>query len=240
MLSTTVHRGCALFAAAALLLPAAPAAQEAPARDTSSRLDTLTVLATREPRSLTEVPFAVSVVRSERWAGRSGFGLDQALQEVPGVFVQSRSGSHDIRLTIRGFGARGAGDRSNAGTSRGVRVLLDGIPETEPDGRTAFDHIDLATIERVEVLRSNGSATWGNAAGGIVSMSTMPDFTHDFSELTQQTGGSGLMRTVARMGTGLGAGKGWLSATRTTFDGWREHSDASRTQAVGGISSPTA
>ncbi len=225
----------AFAAVAPRLLPA----QAAPARDSSRAvLDTVTVTAAREHRGLSQVPFAVSTVSSERWVGRNGMGMDAALQQVPGVFAQSRFGTQDIRVTIRGFGARGAGDRSNAGTSRGIRVLLDGIPETEPDGRTAFDHIDLATIERVEVLRSNGSAAWGNAAGGIVSLSSEPDFTQTFSDVSQQAGSFGLLRTVARSGTAIGSGKGWLSVTRTTFDGWREHSDASRTQAVGGIALP--
>ena len=47
---------------------------------------------------------------------------------IPGVIAQSRYGTSDVRLIIRGFGARGAGDRSNSGTSRGIRVLLDGFP----------------------------------------------------------------------------------------------------------------
>jgi iron complex outermembrane receptor protein len=196
------------------------------------------VTAAREPRSLTLTPFAVSVVTPVQWQDRSGFGLDQALAQVPGVFVQSRYGTSDIRLTIRGYGARGAGDRSNAGTSRGVRVLLDGIPETEPDGRTAFDNVDLATISRIEVLRSNGSAAYGNAAGGIVSLSTMPDFTRDFTEFGQQSGSFGLLRTIARTGYGSGNAKGWLSFTRTTFGGWRQHSDANRSQLVGGAVAP--
>ncbi len=230
----------------ALLLVSIPLTTGAQAvvRDTtrdSSRVDLRTVIvtATRERRSLMQVPLAVSIVSAEQWAGRAGVGIDQALQQVPGVFAQSRYGTHDIRLTIRGFGARGAGDRSNAGTSRGIRVVLDGIPETEPDGRTAFDQIDLATIERIEVMRSNGSAAWGNAAGGIVSLSSMPAFERDFLELTQESGSFGLLRTVARVGASIGPASSWLSLTRTTFAGWREHSDASRTQFVGGLVVPT-
>jgi iron complex outermembrane recepter protein len=53
---------------------------------------------------------------------------------------------------IRGFGARGAGDRSNAGTSRGIRVIVDGVPETELDGGTSFDGIDLASAEHMEIV----------------------------------------------------------------------------------------
>lgn len=225
-------------AAALTFVPVLAVGSQATAPDTSRRLETVVVTASREPRSLTRVPFAVSVVSVDRWAGRTGFGLDQALANVPGVVALSRYGTHDIRLTIRGFGARGAGDRSNAGTSRGIRVLLDGIPETEPDGRTAFDQIDLATIERIEVLRSNGSAAYGNAAGGIVSLSSMPTFDRRFSEVTTQRGGFGLQRAVVRGGIALGDGKVWGALTRTTFAGWRDHSDASRTQMVGGAMAP--
>jgi len=230
----------ALFAGLTLrlLVPGALAAQRAPVDTTRQRLDTVVVSATRELRSLTQVPFAVSVVRAEQWAGRSGYGIDQALSQLPGVVALSRYGTQDVRLTIRGFGTRGAGDRSNAGTSRGVRVLLDGIPETEPDGRTSFDQIDLASITRVEVLRSNGSAAYGNAAGGIVSLSSMPEFTDRFAELTQQTGSFGLQRTTVRGGAAVGAAKTWGAVTRTTFDGWRGHSDASRTQLIGGALAP--
>lgn len=228
----------AIVLGALMLAPFAARAQVAPADSTRQKLDTVVVTATREPRSLTQIPFAVTVVNATQWAGRSGVGMDQALSQVPGVIAQSRYGTHDIRLSIRGFGVRGAGDRSNAGTSRGVRVLLDGIPETEPDGRTAFDQIDLATIERIEVLRSNGSAAWGNAAGGIVSMSTMPEFVRQFGEVTQQSGSFGLLRTVVRGGLAIGDAKTWLSITRTTFGGWRDHSDASRTQLVGGAVVP--
>ena len=82
----------------------------------------------------------------------------EALSRVPGVVAQSRYGTSDIRLMIRGFGARGAGDRSNSGTTRGVRVLIDGFPETEPDGRTSLDQLDLAAAEGIEVIRSNASS----------------------------------------------------------------------------------
>ena len=223
------------------LLPAPLGAQRAPAADSSrARLDTVTVAARHESRSLAQVPFAVSVVSAESWRGGAGIGMDRALQQVPGVFAQSRYGTSDIRLTIRGFGARGAGDRSNAGTSRGIRVLLDGIPETEPDGRTAFDNIDLATIERIEVMRSNGSAAWGNAAGGIVSLSSMPEFTRNFTELSLQTGDFGLMRRIGRAGVTMGSAKSWLAVTQTRFDGWRAHSNADRTQFVGGLAAPTS
>ena len=99
---------------------------------------------------------------------------------------------------IRGFGARGAGDRSNSGTSRGVRVLVDGFPETEPDGRTAFDQLDLAATSGLEVIRSNASALWGNAAGGVVNVITMPGSETPALEAQTVVGELGLTRYAVR------------------------------------------
>src|SRR5574341_467506 len=168
-------------------------------RPDSSPADTIplapvTVTATRAERSVFEVPLALTRVGKPQLFGTTGYGLNDALSLVPGVVAQSRYGSSDIRLTIRGFGARGAGDRSNAGTSRGVRVLLDGFPETEPDGRTSFDGIDLASAHGIEVLRSNASSLWGNAAGGVVSISTVPDFERSLLSTETAAGGFGLRR----------------------------------------------
>jgi iron complex outermembrane receptor protein len=180
----------------------------------------------------------VSVVGRNQWSTKSGFGMNDALEQVPGVFAQSRYGTGDVRLTIRGFGARGAGDRSNSGTSRGVRVLVDGIPETEPDGRTSFDNVDMATIERVEVMRSNASTMWGNAAGGVVNFSTMPDGAAPLAEATYASGSFGLQRTAGRVGTTIADARVWSSAVLTEFDGWRAHSSTRRLVMNGGILAP--
>jgi iron complex outermembrane receptor protein len=211
--------------------------QETPS-DSAARLPTVTVKATRSTQSTFAVPIAVSVIGRERLENKKGYSLDEALQEVPGVVAQSRYGASDVRLSIRGFGARGAGDRSNAGTSRGVRVLLDGIPETEPDGRTAFDLLDLAAAERVEVVRSNASALWGNAGGGVVNVYTVPSFDGSFAEIQQMGGSFGLMRTVVRAGSHLGLGSLSATFTNTSQDGWRAHSDSRRALFNGALTSP--
>ena len=44
---------------------------------------------------------------------------------------------------------------------RGIRVLTDGIPVTEPDGRTSLDLVDLGGTDRIEVVRSNASSLFG-------------------------------------------------------------------------------
>jgi len=211
-----------------LLMLVAQTPDTVPPPDSATVLSPVTVTATRHATSLYAVPLAVTQLRKRDLFGTSGYGLNDALSLVPGVVAQSRYGNQDVRITIRGYGARGAGDRSNAGTSRGIRVLLDGFPETEPDGRTSFDGIDLASAQSVEVIRSNASAVWGNAAGGVVNVSTVPEFDDRLASIEPMAGSFGLTRWAAHGGVGLGAGQLSASFVRSDFDGWRAHSASGR------------
>lgn len=196
-------------------------------RDSVQVLPAVEIRSLRLAQSIYSAPLAVTRIGREATFGTRGYSLDDAIGRIPGVFSQSRSGGSDIRLVIRGYGARGAGDRSNAGTSRGVRILLDGIPETEPDGRTSFDGIDLAAIHSIEVIRSNATTLWGNAAGGVVSLSSLPDRGAP-SEAEVVVGGYGFHRYVVGLNGDLGSGTMGGTVTRTEFAGWRANSAADR------------
>jgi iron complex outermembrane receptor protein len=210
-------------------------AQVVSGRDSAAALPGITITATRNPAAILTTPLAVSKITAPELRGLNGFGLDEALRTVPGVIARSRYGTSDIQLIIRGYGARGAGDRSNAGTSRGVRVLLDGFPETEPDGRTPFDQIDLAAADAIEVIRSNASSMWGNAAGGVVNVLTMPSTRGRSLDFQPIFGGFGLRRYALRASTGLGGATAWGAFTNSSFDGWRNHSSARRALLNGGV-----
>jgi iron complex outermembrane receptor protein len=213
-------------------------AQSGRTPDSVRTLPGVAVTATREPAPILRTPLAITKITTPELRATNGYGLEDALTLVPGVVAQSRYGTSDIRLMIRGFGARGAGDRSNSGTTRGVRILLDGFPETEPDGRTAFDHIDLAAAEAVEVVRSNASSIYGNAAGGVVNVLTTPSSNERSFELQPIYGGFGLKRYATRMSAPVGDGVGYATFTNTTFDGWRSHSDARRFMFNAGVVAP--
>lgn len=204
----------------------AAAGQDRPPADSAHRLPEITVSSVRQTVSRFAAPLAVTRVDRGAAFGTKGHSLDEVIGRIPGVFAQSRSGGTDIRLSIRGFGARGAGDRSNAGTTRGVRVLIDGIPETEPDGRTSLDGVDLGAAESIEVIRSNASSLWGNAAGGVVSLATVGSGRVTEGEVT--FGGFGFRRYGVRAGGGLGEGTITGVFTRSVFDGWRANSDGGR------------
>jgi iron complex outermembrane recepter protein len=130
----------------------------------------VTVTATRLPKALDEIPAAVSVVsRDEVQLARQQIALDESLARVPGVFMLDRYNfAQDLRVSIRGFGAR-----ANFGI-RGVRIFVDGIPETLPDGQGQLDSVDLGSVERITVLRGASSALYGNASGGVILVDSEP------------------------------------------------------------------
>ncbi len=118
------------------------------------------VTASREARSLAGVPAAVSLIDSVALARTRLVHVGDALRAVPGVTAGSLYGTEDVKITTRGSGVR-----SGFGV-RGVAILLDGIPLTEPDGQGRLDLVELGTAERVEVVRGPVSALYGGAAGG--------------------------------------------------------------------------
>lgn len=195
----------------------------------------ITVTALRQPEKNLEVPLAVTVLGLRDIQLKRGYGIDDILQTVPGVLVQNRSGNQDLRITIRGFGARGAGERSNAGTSRGIRVLVDGIPETEPDGRTALDMINPLSIQSAEILRSNSSALFGNASGGVISFSTIPKESDTKLTFQSQIGSYGLQQYTLQAQGMTDLGLLYATIGKSSFDGWRAQSQSDALQISAGL-----
>lgn len=194
-------------------------------------LKEIVVTGSRVHETALRAPSAVSVVRSDEYANTRKLSLADALADVPGVFVQSRSGAADVRVTIRGYGARGSGERSNTGGIRSIRVLTDGIPVTEPDGRTSLDYVDLGSVSSIEVSRSNASALYGNASGGVLDLRTNLSFEKPYYEVSENAGSFGYHREQGVAGFKTGSGTSVLSVASTTFPGWREHSEMSSVTA---------
>src|SRR5690349_6606646 len=102
--------------------------------------DEIMVTGTRTEQKIIDIPYSVQRFDQSSWITSRKVGVQDVLTVVPGLFLQPRYGNHDTRITIRGFGSR-----SNTGI-RGVRILLDGIPESEPDGQTRIEAIDFSSI----------------------------------------------------------------------------------------------
>lgn len=111
-----------------------------------------------------EIPASVTVVDGDRLRdAHAGVNLSEGLDLVPGIAARDRQNfAQDEQIQIRGFGAR-----SSFGL-RGIRVYVDGIPATLPDGQGWVSNIDRASVDRVEVLRGPYSALYGNSSGGVI------------------------------------------------------------------------
>jgi iron complex outermembrane recepter protein len=191
-----------------------------------------TVSVTRTEALLTKVPLSIhSIDRAQISRARPTWGLDEALARVPGVYVANRYNfSQDQRISIRGFGAR------SAFAVRGIKILVDGIPQTLPDGQGQLTNLELGEVDRIEVLRGSASALYGNASGGVISIWTTP---HDVAHINEEA------RFVAgRFGERAGGGRSWnkwqtttslrlggggsalVTVSRLDYEGERDHSAA--------------
>src|SRR5205823_4076595 len=97
------------------------------------------VSVTRANPPINRIPQAVQLVEKAAISrARPTWGLDEALVSVPGVYAANRYNfSLDQRISIRGFGAR------SAFAVRGVKVIVDGIPQTLPDGQSQLTNLEL-------------------------------------------------------------------------------------------------
>ena len=128
----------------------------------------MVVTATRTEVPAFDVPASIDRVGSETIReGRPQINISESLGGVPGVLARDRQNyAQDVQLSIRGFGAR-----STFGI-RGVRLYVDGIPATLPDGQGQITNVELGSTDRIEVLRGPFSALYGNSSGGVIQVFT--------------------------------------------------------------------
>lgn len=211
-----------------LFLPGAalPAlAQTAPGAGERS-LPPVTVTVTRGvEQPAFDTPASVDVIDAGTIRnGQLQVNLSEALARVPGVVALNRQNyAQDIQISSRGFGAR-----STFGV-RGLRLYVDGVPATGPDGQGQVSHFDLASAARIEVLRGPFSALYGNSSGGVISLFTADGGPETAAEFSGAVGSDGVERTGLRLSGQQGRLQYNLSASQFETDGSRQHSAARRT-----------
>lgn len=190
--------------------------------------DTLVVSATRTERPVLDVPFAVDVLTQvDLPHAEAGLSLAEKLRYVPGLVVDNRQNlSQGDRITMRGVGAR-----ASFGV-RGIRLVLDGVPLTMPDGQAQLNNLDLADIARVEILRGPSAALYGNASGGVILLQSSKGPDKPFSiRPSVVVGGNGLRRVQVQASGSADKHHYAVSGYRLVSDGARDFS-AGRTWAL--------
>ncbi|MFZ6646512.1 TonB-dependent receptor family protein [Undibacterium sp. TJN25] len=215
-----MRRWCvALFAG----LSAAPAVFAA---EVQPDLATVIITAPRYTVSPFTTAASVDVIDGEEMReGRLQVNLSEGLGGVAGLQIRDRQNyAQDLQLSIRGFGAR-----SSFGV-RGLRLYVDGIPATMPDGQGQTSNIDITSTDSVHILRGPFSALYGNSSGGVIHITTKDGSAPAMVSASASAGSFGTYRYGVQA-SGLTASE-WggidylLSATRFSTEGNRDHSAA--------------
>ncbi|MFV7501017.1 TonB-dependent receptor family protein [Acinetobacter pittii] len=189
-------------------------------------LPTLHVEATRTDTTYLQTPASVFRIDAPKVDTSSQVNLTEVVKGVPSLQIRNRENyAQDLQLSMRGFGAR-----STFGV-RGIRLYVDGIPATMPDGQGQTSNIDLSSLDHVEVLTGPFSSLYGNSSGGTILTSTKEGQGKDSIELSYSGGSHDKSRAgLVLQGGAKGANEPSYVISSSYFDtdGYREHSGAEK------------
>ncbi|OTG64776.1 TonB-dependent receptor [Acinetobacter silvestris] len=188
------------------------------------QLPTIIIAATRTDSDWLKTPASVYRVEQDNHQNNMGVNLSETLIGVPGLQLNNRENyAQDLQISMRGFGAR-----STFGV-RGIRLYVDGIPATMPDGQGQTSNIDLSSLDHIEVLGGPFSSLYGNSSGGTILTTTKEGQGRDSVELGY-AGGShhkGRANILLQGGAEKSNEPSYvISSSYFDTDGYREHSAA--------------
>ena len=195
-------------------------------------LEPVVISASRSEQRSFDAPAAIqSIDRDTIENAGPQVNLSESLNRVPGLTILNRQNyAQDLQLSIRGFGSR-----ASFGI-RGIRLLIDGIPATTPDGQGQGSSISLTSTDRIEVLRGPLALLYGNSSGGVIQA-----FTRDAPDIPEfkaqvYSGSFGMRRSDWQYAGRVG--DYGLVADYSTFDtdGYRNNSKTERQQFNGKLS----
>ncbi len=183
-------------------------------------IDSVTINASRLAEPQLILPLAstkLSFIETQNI--RQQLSLQDYLQEVPGLFsLNANNFSQDLRVSIRGFGSR------SAFGIRGIKILVDGIPETTPDGQGQIDNLNLEIIKDIEVIRGPSSTLYGNASGGVISIQTLDFVKEDFIKGAMTIGSYNFQKFQILSGFQKKNSTYIFQGSQTKTDGYRDQS----------------
>ena len=145
--------------------------------------------------------------------------FQDAIDFSAGLWItNSENQAQDNRMAIRGFGAR------SAFGIRGLKIILDGIPLTTPDGQSQVDNIPFELIENVEIMKSLSSTRYGNASGGVVSINTFSNLTDKYI-IEAGYGSYGYKNIRGTYSKKSEKSSTILNISQAESDGYRDHSN---------------
>ncbi|HWH02911.1 MAG TPA: TonB-dependent receptor [Gemmatimonadales bacterium] len=173
------------------------------------KLAPVVVTATGIPTRADQLPVSVTVLKGADLAARGIRTVSQALRLVPGAaVVETSSFGSQTSLFLRG------------GESDYAKVLVDGVPQSQPG--VGFDYANLTTdnIDRIEVVSGPVSVLYGSdAVTGVVQIFTKTGQGGAHGTLSAHAGTYGSADYALSAGGGNERASWSLSGSRFTSDG---------------------
>ncbi len=189
----------------------------------TSVLDSVVVNIGRQKSQVEVQPYSLTLIDSigiNRTNNR--LSLREVMGKVPGVTVNNRYNiAQGDRIVIRGIGSR-----AQFGV-RGIKLLLNDIPLTFPDGQSQLNNLNISSVGNIEIIRGPSSALYGNSSGGVISISTKRFESGNWSVIPEFNYGSlGFYKYDLSASGKILNGSAFLNLHAVDFAGYREHSES--------------
>lgn len=180
----------------------------------ATALAPVVVTATRTPQPVTAVLADMRVIDAETIERAGALSLVELLQVHGGVEISTTGGPGQVS----GLFLRGA-------NTNHVLLLVDGVRvNSSTTGTNAFEHLPLAQIERIEILRGPGSSLYGaDAIGGVIQVFTKQG---PRTQASLGAGRWGLREGSVGLGRTFGATRLSLQAAAQRSDGFSATNEA--------------
>ena len=204
------------------LLKYTPAQPDTTQIDTTQikNIETVTVAAPKIKTEINRIPIPIfKYVADPIQNSQQQLSLQEYIYNVPGLIsMNANNYAQDLRISIRGFGARAAFG------IRGIKIMVDGIPETTPDGQGQVDNLNIGIVQSIEIIRGPSSALYGNASGGVISINTINEFQNNYVNAGLTFGSFNFQQYQITSGFKIKNTKYILHGSRNTANGYRAHS----------------
>ena len=164
------------------------------------------------------IPGGASVVDAETYKTGRASSPQDALGQATGVYIQSRSGAEESRLSIRGSGLQ------RTFHQRGILLMQDGAPLNLADGSGDFQSIEPIALDHIEVMRGANAWRYGAAnLGGAINFVTPTGKTAPKVQLRTEAGSFDYQRIFGAVAEDFGDWDAYLSFSDYSQDGFRDH-----------------
>lgn len=178
-------------------------------------------------QQIARTPGGASVVDAEETKKGRASNMADVFKYTPGVIAVSRFGAEEARLSIRGSGIQ----RTFHG--RGIKLMQDGVPLNLADGGFDMQAVEPLATKYVEVHRGANALQHGaTTLGGSVNFITPTGYDASKVQARQEYGSYGYLRSQISSGQVIGPADYYLSLTRVSQDGYRNHSEQENYRVV--------